>query len=61
MLDLPRVDLRIEGRESACDAVWFLLEELKRDSAGVVGVEQATAFVTEPVTLDSVLTLIPLA
>ncbi|MDO5671749.1 MAG: hypothetical protein Q4G30_02675 [Actinomycetaceae bacterium] len=54
VLDLSRVDLRIEEHEAARDAVLFLFEEVQRDSSGVVGVEQAAAFVPEPVALDGV-------
>nr|WP_263970278.1 hypothetical protein [Gulosibacter chungangensis] len=54
VLDLPCIDLRVEEREPACDAVLFFFEEVQRDGSGVVGVEQAAAFVTEPVALDGV-------
>ncbi|MFD0865743.1 hypothetical protein ACFQ06_07950 [Tessaracoccus lubricantis] len=39
VLDLARVDLRIEEREPAADAVLFLFEEVEWDGSGVVGVE----------------------
>nr|WP_263623478.1 hypothetical protein [Rhodococcus ruber] len=52
VLDLARVDLRIEEREPAGDAVLFLFEEVEWDGSGVVGVEQAAAFVAELVTLN---------
>jgi len=54
VLDLPRVDLRIEECEPAPDAVLLFFEEVQRDGTGVVGMEQAPALVTEPVTLDGV-------
>ena len=51
VLDLPCIDLRVEEREPARDAVLFFFEEVQRDGSGVVGVEQAAAFVAELVAL----------
>lgn len=51
VLDLPRVDLCIEERQTPCDAVLFFLEQVERDGSGVMRVEQAAALVAELVAL----------
>ena len=52
VLDLPRVDLRVEEHQPSGDAVLFFFEEIERDGSGVVGVEQTAAFVAELVALS---------
>ncbi|WP_309135920.1 hypothetical protein [Brevibacterium oceani] len=57
VLDVSGVDLGVEEREPARDAVLLCGEEVEGDGAGVVGLHELLSFITESVTFG----LVPLA
>ncbi|MFN8183814.1 MAG: hypothetical protein U0R23_05265 [Candidatus Nanopelagicales bacterium] len=54
VLDVSCVDLSVEERQAAGDAFLFLAEQVERDHAGVVGLEQLLALVAERVSFGGV-------
>ena len=54
VLDVSGVDLGIEERQAAGDAFLFLTEQVERDHAGVVGLEQLLTLVAERVAFGGV-------